>query len=156
MQNIEWEPIKDYEDLYMISNTGLVKRIKFINGKHNFAQERLLKPILNKDGYMFVRLCKDGKTKNKRIHKLVVSAFLGESDLQVDHIDGNKQNNRLDNLEYVTPKENTNRAWNKGIAKYTDERKEKLRKIALEKWKTNSFRKWRNKKNIKYEVKEDE
>lgn len=156
MQNIEWEPIKDYEDLYMISNTGLVKRIKFINGKHNFAQERLLKPILNKDGYMFVRLCKDGKTKNKRIHKLVVSAFLGESDLQVDHIDGNKQNNRLDNLEYVTPKENINRAWNKGIAKYTDERKEKLRKIALEKWKTNSFRKWRNKKNIKYEVKEDE
>lgn len=146
MLNTEWKPIKDYEGLYMVSNTGLVKRIKFINGKHNFEQERLLKPILNKDGYMFVRLCKDGKAKNKRIHKLVANAFLGESNLQIDHIDGNKQNNRLDNLEYVTPKENTNRAWNKGIAKYTTERKEKLRQIALEKWKTNSFRKWRNKK----------
>lgn len=153
MLNIEWKPIKDYEDLYIVSNTGLVKRIKFINGKHNFEQQRLLKPVLNKDGYMFVRLCKDGKTKNKRIHKLVANAFLGESDLQVDHIDGNKQNNRLDNLEYVTPKENTNRAWNKGIAKYTNERKEKLRKIALEKWKTNSFRKWRNKKeSMSYKV----
>lgn len=48
MQNIEWKQIKDYEDLYMVSNTGLVKRIRFINGKHNFAQERLLKPIINK------------------------------------------------------------------------------------------------------------
>lgn len=151
MLNTEWKPIKDYEDLYMVSNTGLVKRTKFINGKHNFEQERLLKPILNKDGYMFVRLCKDGKAKNKRIHKLVANAFLGESNLQIDHIDGNKQNNRLDNLEYVTPKENTNRAWKKGIAKYTGERKEKLRKIALEKWKTNSFRKWRSKKR-KYEL----
>lgn len=153
MLSIEWKPIKDYEDLYMVSNTGLVKRIKFINGKHNFEQEKLLKPILNKDGYMFVRLCKDGKTKNKRIHRLVANAFLGESNLQIDHIDGNKQNNRLDNLEYVTAKENTNRAWNKGIAKYTNERKEKLRKIALEKWKTNSFRKWRNKKeSMSYKV----
>lgn len=67
--------------------------------------------------------------------------FLGESNLQVDHIDGNKQNNNLNNLEYVTPKENTIRAWNKGLAKYTDERKEKLRKLAKERWNTNSFRK---------------
>ena len=143
MLNIEWKPIKDYENLYMISNTGLVKRIRFINGKHNFEQERLLKPIINKDGYMFVRLCKCGKVTNKRIHKLVADAFLGKSNLQVDHIDGNKQNNNLFNLEYVTPKENTNRAWKKGLAKYTNERKAKLSKIAKEKWNTNSFRKWR-------------
>ena len=110
MQNIEWKPIKDYENLYMVSNTGLVKRTRFINGKHNFAQERLLKPIINKDGYVFVRLCKNGKVSNKRIHKLVANAFLGESNLQIDHLDGNKCNNNLSNLEYVTPKENTNRA----------------------------------------------
>lgn len=154
MQNIEWKPIKDYENLYMVSNTGLVKRTRFINGKHNFAQERLLKPIINKDGYAFVRLCKNGKVSNKRIHKLVANAFLGESNLQVDHLDGNKQNNNLSNLEYVTPKENTNRAWNKGIAKYTKERKEKLSKIAKEKWDTNSFRKWRAKKfeSIEYKI----
>ena len=152
--NIEWKPIKDYEYLYLVSNYGEVKRIRFINGKHNFEKERILKPILNKDGYMFVRLCKDGKTKNKRIHKLVANAFLGESNLQVDHIDGNKQNNKLGNLEYVTAKENTNRAWKLGIAKYNDKRKEKLRKIALDKWNKGTFRKWRNKKfeSMSYKV----
>lgn len=154
MPNIEWRAIKNYEDLYMVSNTGLVKRIRFINGKHNFAQERLLKPIINKDGYAFVRLCKNGKVSNKRIHKLVVNTFLGESNLQVDHIDGNKLNNNLNNLEYVTPKENTNRAWEKGLAKYTDERKQKLSKIAKEKWNNNTFRKWRAKKfeNMEYKL----
>ena len=140
MQNIEWKPIKDYEELYMVSNTGLVKRIRFINGKHNFEKERLLKPTINKDGYMFVRLCKNGKSKNMRIHKLVANTFLGESKLQVDHIDGNKQNNNLDNLEYVTPKENTKRAWGKGIAKYTEERRNKVRKVAIERWKNGTFR----------------
>lgn len=154
MQNIEWKSIKDYEDLYMVSNTGLVKRTRFINGKHNFTQERLLKPIINKDGYAFVRLCKNGKVSNKRIHKLVANAFLGESNLQVDHLDGNKLNNNVENLEWVTPKENTNRAWKKGQAKYTKERKEKLSKIAKEKWNNNTFRKWRAKQfeSMEYKI----
>lgn len=146
MLNIEWKPIKGYEGLYEVSNDGRVRRLKFINGRHNFEKIKECKQTLNTWGYMTVNLSKNGKGNTKRVHKLVANAFLGESDLQIDHIDGNKQNNRLDNLEYVTPKENTNRAWKKGIAKYTDERKEKLRKIALEKWKTNSFRKWRSKK----------
>lgn len=152
MLNIEWKPIKGYEGLYEVSNDGRVRRLKFINGKHNFEKIKECKQTLNTWGYMTVNLSKDGKGNTKRVHKLVANAFIGESDLQVDHIDGNKQNNRLDNLEYVTPKENTNRAWKKGIAKYTDERKEKLRKIALEKWKTNSFRKWRSKKSMSYKV----
>lgn len=148
MQNIEWKPIKGYEGLYEVSNDGRVRRIRFINGSHNFEKIKECKQTLNSWGYMTVNLCKNGKSNTKRVHRLVAIAFLGESDLQIDHIDGNKQNNRLDNLEYVTPKENTNRAWNKGIAKYTDERKEKLRKKALEKWKINSFRKQRNKKKV--------
>ena len=152
MLNIEWKSIKGYEGLYEVSNDGRVRRLKFINGKHNFEKIKECKQTLNTWGYMTVNLSKDGKGNTKRVHKLVANAFLGESDLQIDHIDGNKQNNRLDNLEYVTPKENTNRAWKKGIAKYTDERKEKLREIALEKWKTNSFRKWRSKKSMSYKV----
>lgn len=153
MQNIEWKPIKDYEGLYEVSSDGRVRRIKFINGSHNFEKIKECKQTLNTWGYMTVNLCKNGKSNTKRVHRLVANAFLGESDLQVDHIDGNKQNNKLDNLEYVTPKENTNRAWKKGIAKYTDERKDKLRKIALEKWETNSFRKWRSKnESMSYKV----
>lgn len=46
------------------------------------------------------------KKKTIKVHKLVANAFLGKSNLQVDHIDGNKLNNKLNNLEYVTPKEN--------------------------------------------------
>ena len=153
MLNIEWKPIKDYEGLYEVSNDGRIRRLRFTNGSHDFEKIRECKQTLNTWGYMTVNLSKNGKVNTKRVHKLVANAFLGESNLQIDHIDGNKQNNRLDNLEYVTPKENTNRAWKKGIAKYTDERKEKLRKIALEKWKTNSFRKWRSKKeSMSYEV----
>ena len=151
MLNIEWKPIKGYEGLYEVSNDGRVRRLRFTNGSHDFEKVRECKQTLNTWGYMTVNLSKNGKGSTKRVHRLVANAFLGESNLQIDHIDGNKQNNRLDNLEYVTPKENTNRAWEKGLAKYTDERKEKLRKIALEKWETNSFRKWRSKKvcNIK-------
>ena len=155
MLNIEWKPIKDYEGLYEVSNDGRVRRIRFINGSHDFEKIKECKQTLNTWGYMTVNLSKNGKSNTKRVHRLVANAFLGDSTLQVDHIDGNKQNNRLDNLEYVTPKENTNRAWNKGIAKYTEERKERLRKIALEKWQTNSFRKWRNKKeSMSYKVEE--
>lgn len=143
-----WKPIKNYEGKYEISNFGRVRRLRFINGSHNFEKIKECKQTLNTWGYMTVNLSKNGKSNTKRVHKLVASAFLGESDLQVDHIDGNKLNNRLDNLEYVTPKENTNRAWKNGQAKYTKERKEKLSKIAKEKWKTNSFRKWRGIKNI--------
>lgn len=154
MLNIEWKAIKDYEDLYMVSNTGLVKRIRFINGKYNFEQERLLKPIINKDGYAFVRLCKDGKVTNKRIHKLVANAFLGESNLQVDHLDGNKQNNNLSNLEYVTPKENTNRAWKKGLAKNTEYQRKVAKQIMLERWKSNNHRKDRGIKRTQEEKRE--
>lgn len=153
MLNIEWKPVKGYEGLYEVSNDGRVRRLRFTNGSHDFEKVRECKQTLNTWGYMTVNLSKNGKGNTKRVHRLVANAFLGESNLQIDHIDGNKQNNRLDNLEYVTPKENTNRAWKKGIAKYTDERKEKLRKIALEKWKTNSFRKWRSKKeSMSYKV----
>lgn len=79
------------------------------------------------------------------MHRLVAQEFVDNpyNYTQVDHLDGDKLNNNANNLEWVTPKENTNRAWNKGLAKYTKERKEKLSKIAREKWNTNSFRKWR-------------
>ena len=128
MQEI-WKDIVGYEGLYQVSNIGRVKSIK---------RDKILKEQLNERGYLRVSLSKNGKHKTWRVHRLVMITFIGyvEGKDQVNHIDGDKTNNRLDNLEYVTPKENTNRAWKKGIAKYTDERKEKLRKIALEKWKT--------------------
>lgn len=101
--------------LYEVSNLGNVRRLRFINSRYNFEKIKMCKQTINTWGYMTVNLCKCGKSNTKRVHRLVAEAFLGESDLQVDHIDGNKQNNRLDNIEYVTPKENTNRAWKKRV-----------------------------------------
>ena len=120
-----WKDIPEYEGLYQASNLGRIKRIRFINGRHNFEKERICSQIKNIYGYMQVPLSKNGKTTTKRVHRLVMEAFYGKSNLQVDHIDGNKQNNNLSNLEYVTPKENTRRAWQKGFAKYTEETRKK-------------------------------
>lgn len=153
MSNIEWKPIKDYEDLYMVSNTGLIKSL-------HWSKEKPLKQVIRSNNYQyyFVGLLKNGKRKYFAVHRLVASAFIPNPNNyeQVDHLDGNKLNNNANNLEWVSAKENTNRAWKKGLAKYTDERKEKLRRIALKKWETNSFRKWRNKKeSIEYRLGDD-
>lgn len=154
MLNIEWKPIKGYEGLYEVSNDGRVRRLRFTNGSHDFEKVRECKQTLNTWGYMTVNLSKNGKSNTKRVHRLVANAFLGESDLQVDHIDGNKLNNRLDNLEYVTPKENTNRAWEKGLAKNTEYQKEIAKKTMLERWKNNSHRKERGIKRTQEEKRE--
>ena len=149
--NIEWRPIKDYEDLYLVSNTGLVKSL-------HWGKEKLLKQVIRSKNYQyyFVGLLKNKKRKYFAVHRLVAQAFIENTNnyAQVYHLDGNKLNNNADNLEWVTPKENTNRAWKLGLAKYTNRRKEKLRKIASDKWEKGTFRKWRNKKfeSMKYVV----
>ena len=132
--------------LYEVSNLGNVRRLRFINGSHNFEKIKECKQTLNTWGYMTVNLSKNGKSNTKRVHKLVATAFLGESNLQVDHIDGNKLNNKLNNLEYVTPKENTNRAWQKGLAHNSEYQREVARKTMLERWKNNNHRIWRGKR----------
>lgn len=69
---------------------------------------RELRPALRKDRYLYLVLCKDGRTKNVVIHRLVAEAFLGPcpDGMQVNHIDGIRQNNVVANLEYVTPSGN--------------------------------------------------
>ena len=132
---------KDMNGLYQVSDLGNVRRLRFINRKCNFEKIKLCKQTINTWGYITVNLSKNGKSNTKRVHRLVAETFLGESDLQVDHIDGDKLNNRLDNLEYVTPKENTQRAWKKGIAKNTEYQRQIAKKVMTERWKNNAHRK---------------
>lgn len=107
-----WKPIPGYLD-YKVSNFGRVKSLgRFVRGKHRgyFIEGRILKPIKNKGGYLKVNISVNGQRQEHKIHQLVMSAFVGDrpDGLQVNHIDEDKTNNRLDNLEYVTPKENIN------------------------------------------------
>lgn len=95
--------IRGYEGLYLVSNLGRIKR-KYMDS------ERILKGYENKVGYLVVCLSKNGKTKNFRIHRLVAEAFIPnpENKPTVNHIDEDKTNNMVSNLEWATMNEQNN------------------------------------------------
>ena len=102
-----WKDIKGFEGRYAISNMGRVKSLNYrCTGK-----EGILKPGKTKRGYLYVTLAKEEKYTKHYIHRLVLQNFSpveNMSELQVNHKDENKTNNRLENLEWVTCKENCN------------------------------------------------
>lgn len=107
-----WKPVEGYEGLYEISNLGRVKslsRQKQLNKYVKTIDERIMKQSLNKRGYMYVRLTKNGVQRAYRVHRLVAAAFVENPDNlpHVNHIDFNRTNNRADNLEWITPKCNS-------------------------------------------------
>ena len=97
-----WKQIEGYDN-YMVSNQGRVKSLK--NGK-----EKVLKCCKYKDEYLSINLCKNGKQKIHKIHRLVAEAFIPNPDNKpcIDHINTDKNDNRVDNLRWVTHKENSN------------------------------------------------
>lgn len=108
-----WRPIKDYEGLYEVSNKGRIKSleraiIRRIKGKI-YVKERILKPCINRKGYLQVCLSKDGKQKMYRVHRLVAETFIPNPDNlpQVNHKDECKTNNIPENLEWCDNKYNT-------------------------------------------------
>lgn len=117
---MEWRTINGYGGVYQVSNTGVVKRLHHVTiNKKGVAmtfKEKRIKPFKDKYGYMHVSL-QDGKKRiNCQVHRLVISAFnQGDTSMQVNHIDGNKKNNRIENLEWVTPKENVEHAVEHGL-----------------------------------------
>lgn len=109
-----WKNIPDYEGLYQVSNLGNVKSmarfVRKINGSNGYIAERQMKFYLNKKGYNLITLFKNGVKKNFFVHRLVWIAFNGSvpSNLQINHIDEDKNNNALENLNLLTCKENIN------------------------------------------------
>lgn len=103
----EWRDIDGYEGLYQVSKLGRVKSLerRVWNGNSYYIKpEKILKNNLMKNGYCRVTLTKDGKQEQYYIHRLVATAFLPNDDglPEVDHIDANPRNNRIDNLRWVT------------------------------------------------------
>lgn len=106
-----WKDIEGYEGLYQVSSYGRVKSLEKIvirgNGRPQTWKERILKTAKDSGGHLMVRLCKEGRGKSQRIHRLVADAFLGEriDDMTVHHKDHNPLNNTIENLELITKNE---------------------------------------------------
>lgn len=141
-----WKDIPEYEGLYQVSNFGRIKSLererKMNIPCHDIAvvHERILKPSISGSGYEKVVLSKDATHKTIRVHKLVAQAFVSNPDdkSEINHKDGNKKNNRADNLEWVTSKENQNHALLFGL------RNDKLRRKTVNQYDLsgNFIRSW--------------
>lgn len=106
-----WKDIPGLNN-YQVSNFGRVKSIsrRIFFGKNNsttkITKEKILVLGIDKDGYLQANTSKHPKGITRKVHRLVMLAFNGYSDLDVNHIDGDKSNNHIDNLEYLTKSEN--------------------------------------------------
>lgn len=115
LDNIEgevWKPIIDHKELYEVSNYGRVKSLErrvYILNKPCVYKPLILKASLGKRGYYEIKLSVNYTSKVKKIHRLIAEYFIDnpENKPQVNHIDGNKLNNDILNLEWVNNRENS-------------------------------------------------
>ena len=118
-----WKDIKEYEGLYQVSNFGNVRSLtRFTIGIRSkklcniLIKERILKPIISR-GYLSTALHKNNKSYTHLIHRLVAQTFINNPDNKrtVNHINGIKTDNTLENLEWATDKENITHAIRTGL-----------------------------------------
>lgn len=121
-----WKDIPGYEELYQVSNLGNIKslsKIKLNNGKYPYlTKEKIIKERKDGAGYLGVALYKYGKRREFRIHQLVAITFLNHKpcgyNLVIDHINDNILDNRLENLQIITQRENAYKNQKNYSSKY--------------------------------------
>ena len=126
LQNEVWKPVKGFEGFYEVSNLGQVKTVertilrKTALGKFSeyVVKEAIKKPYQNKIGYVTIAIVKENKTITTYLHRIIAEAFVervSELDNVVNHINGIKNDNRIENLEWVTSSINNIHALDTGL-----------------------------------------
>lgn len=116
-----WKDIQGYEGLYQVSNQGRVRSLDRTVKRRNQPDlpvaGKVLSPRIGKNGYSYVILSKEAKGKTANIHRLVAEAFLDKPEgcNVVNHIDGNKENNACNNLEWCDSSKNNKHAFDTGL-----------------------------------------
>jgi len=104
-----WKDVIGYENLYQVSSKGRLKAIFYLRGK----TDRILNPCVNSRGYLIVRLAKNKKGTTHSIHILVAQSFLGHEPcghlVVVDHINNDRTDNRVENLQLISNRENASK-----------------------------------------------
>lgn len=109
-ENEVWKDVAEYEGFYQVSNKGNVRSVARRDSIGRECGGRMLKPRYDKDGYLRVTICKNGKQKTRFIHILVAGAFVPNPNgySEINHRDENKVNNYANNLEWCTRRHNVN------------------------------------------------
>lgn len=117
----QWKSIPGYEGFYEASSEGRIRSVPHIvscygKGGTKMADGRILKPYDSTPGYLIVTLSRDGEKTKRQVHRLIAMTFLGgdHPELQVNHKNLNKHDNRVSNLEWATQSENIKHAYKEG------------------------------------------
>lgn len=116
-----WKDAYGYEDILKVSNKGRIyRKSRYVNnnGTQVKRKGRMASLYVGGSGYYYVNISVKGKRKNLRVHRVVLQTFQpidNYEEMTVNHKDGEKLNNNLDNLEWMTLKENIRHAWDTGI-----------------------------------------
>lgn len=129
-----WVPLPNYEGIYEISNTGKIRSVErdveYTTGKICHLRSQMLRPSIDKDGYLITHLYRGNKTETYKVHRLVATAFIPNPNgyLDVNHIDENKANNAVSNLEWCT------RRYNVTYGSRADRASEKLTRFLYQRF----------------------
>jgi hypothetical protein len=104
-----WKDILGYKGIYQASDQGRIKSLSRLDSRGHKIKGRILKPVKEKDNYLHVTLCKNGKIKRRKIHHLILETFVGlcPDGMECCHNINNRQNNRLSNLRWDTKSSNS-------------------------------------------------